>query len=343
LKLKPTQLTVHLQQHGLAPLYLLTGDEPLQMMESTDKVRTFARAQGFNERRVFTAEKDFDWNNLDQQINSLSLFANKRLLEVHLGHKLPDDVGSTVLINYAKHPPADTLLLLTADKLDPSKQKTKWLTTLDDYGVIIPIWPIETSRLPEWIAQRMKAQGLQVSSDAVNIIAERSEGHLLACAQEIEKLYLLYGSASLDTTHVLDAVADNARFSVFEWVDSVLAGDITRSVRQLYSLQAENLELVSIIGVLNREIRNLCHIAYALQTGHAQEQLFKTYRIWQNRRNVVISALKRHTLNNWWRFLQQSVHIERIVKGAEQGNSWDELLHLSLQIAGITLFNPSSF
>ncbi len=343
MRLKPAQLTNHLQRQGFAPLYLLTGDEPLQMMECADILRTFARHQGFTERIVLTVETGFDWSLLDKEANTLSLFAQRRLLEIRLGNKSPGNEGTKALIAYANKLPTDTVLLITADKLDASKQKTKWFTTLDKQGIVIQVWPIDVSQLPGWIAQRLNQYGFQASPEAINLIAERSEGHLLACAQEIHKLHLLYGTGRLETAQVLEAVADSARFEVFNWVDTVLAGDKQRSVRQLQGLRAEGVEPVLVAWALNKEIRNLSQITYALKTGQRQEQLFKTYRIWQSRKNAVSSAIKRHPQpSRWQQFLQEMVQIDRMIKGVEKGNPWDELQLLCLRVAGVNLFAPQS-
>jgi len=336
MKLKSTQLNHYLKQQGLSAIYLLTGDEPLQMMECADTLRTFARTQGFTERVILSLETGFDWSSLDQYANSLSLFATKRLIEIRLGKKFPGTDGTKALIAYANHLPPDTVLLVTADKLDASKQKTKWFKTLDERGVVIQIWPLNISELPRWISQRMSKHGLQAPIEAINIIAERSEGHLLACAQEIEKLRLLYGTGQIDTAQVLEAVADSARFELFDWMDTVLAGDVRRCTRQLQGLQAEGIALVLVAYALNREIRNLSQITYALKTGKRQDQVFKTYRIWSTRKNAVSKAIKRYPQPRVWQnFLQKTVEIDRIIKGVGNGNPWDELQRLSLQVAGV--------
>lgn len=339
MKLKATQLTTHLKKSGLTPLYLLTGDEPLQMMECSDTLRSLARSQGFNDRTVLTLEKGFDWNTLEQHANTLSLFASKQLLELHLGDKSPGNDGAHALSAYIQNWPPNTVLLITTAKLDATKQKAKWFTLLDEHGLVIQISPIDLPQLPEWIAQRLAKYGLFASPEAIQIIAERSEGHLLACAQEIEKLYLLYGTGKLEATQILQAVADSARFEIFDWVETVLAGDIQRGVRQLRGLQAEGQHPVLIIWNLTREIRNLLQMALAMRQGQTQEQVFKTFRVWQQRKPVVSRALKRHPVALWQQFLQQAVQIDRIIKGVDRGNVWDELLRLSVQIAGVKFGN----
>jgi len=339
MRLKPNQLTSHLEQHGLAPIYLLTGDEPLQMMECADTLRSFARKQNFHERVILTVETGFDWDELSKEADSLSLFASKRLLEVRLANKSPGSSGTKALQAYADNLPTNTVLLIMADKLDASKQKNKWFISLDKHGIVIQVWPINLTELPVWIAQRMKQHGLQANQEVINMIAERSEGHLLACAQEIEKLRLLYGTGWIESNQVLEAVADSARFEIFGWVDTMLAGNMQRCIRQLQGMRAEGIEPILITWALTREIRTLSQITYALQTKQHIEQVFKTYRIWSTRKSIVFSAIKRYPRSSdWWQFLQEIVQIDRIIKGAKSGDPWDELQQLSLKIAGVKNF-----
>lgn len=343
MKLKSNQLSQHLKRQGLAAIYLLTGDEPLQLMECTDTLRNFARQQGFTERIVLTVETGFDWGSLHHNANTFSLFANKRLLELRLGNKSPCNEGGKALLDYANKLPTDTVLLITADKLDASQQKTKWFNILDEKGIIIQIRPLEFSQLPVWINQRLEQYRLQASDEVINMIAECSEGHLLAGAQEIEKLHLLYGSGQISIEQAIEAVADSARFELFNWIDIVLGGDGSRAVRQLTSLRAEGVEPVLVIWILNKEIRQLCQITHALQTGQRLEQLFKTYQIWSTRRAVITKCINRYPPQIWRQQLQETVQIERIIKGVAPGNPWDELEKLSLRVAGVKLMVNSEF
>ena len=335
MKIKSSQLSAHLKRQGIAPLYLLTGDEPLQMMESADILRDFARRKGYTNRVVLTVETGFSWDSLGQYADNFSLFAGKCFLDIRLGNKSPAKDGIKALLSYCDNPSENTTVLLTTQKLDGAKQKTKWFKALEQAGLIIQVFPLNISELPAWIGKRMHQQGLETTPDVINIIAERSEGHLLACSQEIEKLHLLYGSGRVTAEQVLDSVSNNARYDLFNWVDTVLLGDVRRSVRQLKSMRSEGIEAILILWALNREIRNLCHITYALEHKQTRAQVFKTYRIWSTRQNMVSSALQRYPYSKvWQRFLGKTVEIDRMVKGVGIGNAWDELQLLSVRVAG---------
>ena len=226
MKLAPAQLAKHLQG-SLAPVYIVSGDDPLLCQEAADAIRTAARQQGFDERQVFSADASFDWGTLLQAGASMSLFAEKRLLELRLPSGKPGDKGAAALIEYCSGPAEDTLLLVSLPKLDGSAQKTKWGKALIEgpQTQFVQIWPVDASQLPQWIRQRLSHAGLSASQDAVELIAARVEGNLLAAAQEVEKLKLMAEEGQITVETVQAAVADSARFDVFGLVDAVLNGE----------------------------------------------------------------------------------------------------------------------
>ncbi len=338
MKLKSQQLTAHFKTDPLAAVYFITGDESLLVQECSDLLRAHIRQQGFSEREVLSPEGAFDWSELQHAAGSLSLFAQRRLIELRLGDKDFGVKGSQALLHYLQQPPPDTLLLITGGRQSGAAQKSKWFLALDKAGVIVQIYPIETAQLPGWIAARLRAQKITASQEAVALIAERAEGHLLAAAQEIEKLKLLYPDTPLEVEHILEAVTDSARFEAFGWLDTVLSGDVKRLVRQLYRLRAEGVEVILIASLLGREIRTLYHLARAKQQGQSVDKLFFQYKVWKNRQGLVKKALQRHSLANLVHLLRESVELEKIVKGAVAGDAWQQSLRLGLQIAGVQLF-----
>lgn len=335
MKLKPQQLAGHLKKDSLAAVYFITGDEPLLAQECADLLRHHARQQGFSEREVLSVEAQFDWSELQQAAGNLSLFAQQRLIELRLGDKDFGSKGSQALLHYLQQAPSDTLLLINATRQSAAAQKSKWFQALDKAGVIVQIYPLETAQLPGWIAHRLREQNIQASQEAIALIAERAEGHLLACAQEIEKLKLLYPDTPLEVEHVLEAVTDSARFEVFGWLDTVLSGDAKRLVRQLQRLRAEGVEVVLIASLLAREIHTLYHLAQAKQQGQSIDKLFFQYKVWKNRQALVKKALQRHSIVGLMRLLREAVALEKTVKGAASGDAWQQSLQLGLKIAGV--------
>ncbi len=335
MKLKPDQIAAHLQR-SLAPIYLVSGDEPLQVAEVSDAIRTRARDSGCSERLLFSVETGFDWNTLLQARDTLSLFAQRRLVELRMPGGKPGEVGAKVLRAYAANPSADDVLLVISGKIDKDAQRSKWFSALEQVGVVIQVWPIKAAQLPGWIERRMRAKGLRPDAEAVALLAERMEGNLLAGAQEIEKLSLLNGDGAVDAKAVADAVSDSARYSVYDLVDRALAGDAAAVTRVLSGLQGEGVEPVVVLWALSRELLTLTTLAEELRTT-ALEPLLAKQRVWENRKQLVRAALKRHSLQSLRRLLRRAGDADRVAKGVAAGNVWDELRDLALGLAGVSV------
>ena len=344
MKLSPAQLNKHLQG-SLAPVYIVSGDDPLLCQEAADAIRAAARQQGFDERQVFSADANFDWGTLLMAGASLSLFAQRRLLELRLPSGKPGDKGAAALIEYCAKPAEDTLLLISLPKLDGSAQKTKWGKALVEGGncQFIQIWPVDAHQLPQWINQRLAQAGLSAQRDAVDLIATRVEGNLLAAAQEIEKLKLLAEGNSITVETVQAAVADSARFDVFGLVDAILNGEAGHALRMLEGLRGEGVEPPVILWALARELRLLAGLAQQFSQGVPLDKAFSQARppVWDKRRPLVSKALQRLSAQRWAMLLQDAQHIDAQIKGQAVGSPWTSLSRLSLLMAGQRLNLPA--
>lgn len=336
MRIRPDQLESHLRQQ-LLPLYFVSGDEPLQLMEAGDAVRRAARAAGHGEREVFQVESGFDWNSLRSASGNLSLFSERRLLELRLPSGKPGDAGAKVLAEYAASPTEDTLLLIISGRLEKRQQQTKWFKALDQAGAVVQVWPVEHTELPGWTAGRCRARGIEISTEAARLLAERVEGNLLAAAQEVEKLHLLYGEGKLDVEQVLAAVGGSSRYNPFLLLESALLGDGPRAIRILDGLRGEGTEPLAILGALVWEIRNVTTMAADAASGGI-EQAMARGRVWDKRKQAIRAALQRHPARRWQQLLARCARIDRMAKGRESGNAWDELVQLTLLIAGQRLF-----
>ncbi len=333
MQLKPEQLDAHLQ-HTLAPVYFISGDEPLRVLEAADAVRTAARSQGFAERDVLTVQAGFDWNSLLAEAGNLSLFARRRVIDLRMPTGKPGETGAKVLREFVARPPEDTLLLITAGKLEPAARKSKWVQALERAGVVVLVWPLGEQEFFAWVQARMRKRGLQPGVDAVRMLAERVEGNLLACVQEIDKLYLLQGPGPVDADAIGSLVGDHARYDVYTLVDAALAGKAARSVRILNGLQAEGVAPPVVLWALARELRSLAVMAAEHAQGQAIPGVLARFHVWANRREAVSAALRRLPAAGCARLLRKCAAIDRIAKGRATGNTWDELLQLTLQLAG---------
>jgi len=332
MRLKPEQIAAALQK-GLAPVYFISGDEPLQLGEMADTVRAAARKEGYDSREVLVADSSFSWNELTESAGALSIFADKKIIDLRLPSGTPGADGSKALIAYCERLPEDTLLLITAAKMAGASLKARWFQALDKVGCVVQVWPLEGQDLIRWLQQRMQRRGLQAETEGTKILSSRIEGNLLAAAQEIEKLYVLYGEGRLSNQQISDAVADSSRFDVFKLMDSVLAARVGRIFKILSGLQAEGVAAPVVLWALTREARVLIKIKQALAQGQNRAVVFKNNQIWDKRQQLVSDALNRLGDSDLNSILTLSAKADRQIKGQQQGEPWETLLAVCLMFA----------
>jgi len=332
MRIKVEQLNNALQK-SLKPIYLISGDEPLQMMEAEDTVRKLARQNGFTEREVFQVERGFDWGLLIQSANSMSLFAEKKIIELRFNSAKPGDAGSKTLCEYCQTLNQDNILIISMPKLDGNAQRSKWFKAIDQVGALVQIWPIEAERLPQWVSQRLQSRRLTANQDAIRLLCEKVEGNLLAAAQEIEKL-AINTPANVTVDDILETVADDAKYDVFKLVDAAVLGKQKRAARILRGLKASGEEPVVILWALTREIRSLINMASEKDQGIPLGQVLSKYRVWDKRVPIVKNGLSRFSSKQWSGILRRAIRVDLVIKGVEVGNPWDELLDLSFSMAG---------
>lgn len=334
MRLYPDKLGQHLKT-TLAPIYLIAGDETLLVQECCDQIRQQCRAAGFNERQIFHVDKQFDWNLLLAENQSLSLFGDRKLLELRLPTGKPGDAGAKALREYAESASADNLLLITSGKIDKAATNSKWFKALDSAGVTVQVWPVGARELPRWLEQRFAAAGLKASDDAIALLGDRVQGNLLAAAQEIEKLKLVADGAFIDASTVSQAVADSARFDVFGYVDHCLLGQGSAALRALRGLAGEGVDPLAVLWALARELRTLYLCATDIAAGSGIERVLDNARVWDSRKTLVKTALQRHRPRRLGRLLQQANDVDRAVKGMAGDDPWVLLERLTVNLAGL--------
>jgi len=339
-RLRPHELQKHLQG-PLAPIYVVSGDEPLQLGEVSDAIRAAARQQGYSERDIIEANAKFAWSELTAEANNLSLFAEKRVIDLRITNGKPGKEGSKVLVEYAGRIPEDTLLLITLPKLERAQLTSKWVKALENRGALIQIWPVEGERLLPWIEQRMRQAGLTPGPDVVPILAEHIEGNLLAASQEIQKLQLLHGSNPISAEELNQAVSDSARYDVFSLVDSALAGDTVRCTRILHGLKAEGTATPVVLWALTREIRLLHSLAVEVTRGKNRQQAIAANRgVWDKRKALVNKGLQRLNLRQWRQLLSQCGKTDLAIKGQSPDNPWLLLEQITIRMSNTRTSRP---
>lgn len=336
MQLRADALDAHLAK-SLAPLYVITSDEHLLALEAADKIRRTARAQGFSEREVLTVDRSFKWGELSAASQSQSLFGDRKLIELRIPTGKPGKIGGQALQEYVANLNPDNLTLITLPKLDWATQKAAWVASLQQAGAYIEIPMVERAQLPAWIGARLAAQGQSAERQALDFIADRVEGNLLAAHQEIQKLALLHPPGKLSFEQIQDAVMNVARYDVFKLNEAMLAGDTARLARMVEGLKGEGEALPLVLWAVSEEIRMLLKLKSGMDQGRPVGTLLKEYRIWGPRERLMEPALRRLGLSTLEAALQDASQIDKMVKGlrAKQfaGDAWDALLQLGMKVA----------
>ena len=342
------QLTAHLTK-GLRPLYTLHGDEPLLQQEAADAIRVAARAQGYTERTTFVvAGAHFDWSAVLAAGGSLSLFADKQIVEIRVPSGKPGKDGSAALQHIAQAAAGNdsTLTLVLLPRLDKATKTGAWFAALENNGATVQIDPIERAQLPAWIAQRLAAQGQRVVAGeegqrTLTFFADRVEGNLLAAHQEIQKLALLYPPGELGWAQVEAAVLNVARYDVFKLSEAVLAGQVLRVQRMLDGLQAEGEAAVLVHWALAEDIRALKRVKDAMVAGKPLPMALRENRVWGAKERLFERILPRASDAQLARLLQSAHLVDGIVKGLKVPDwpqePWQALQRLALQLGKVAM------
>ncbi len=334
MRLAPEGLAAQLRR-GLQSTYLVTGSEPLLVGEACDAVRAAAREAGHGDREVHFVERGFDWNALLADAANLSLFATRRLIELRFS-SAPDAAASSVLASLAAQPPADSLLLVTG-LLERKSLGNAWVQAFERHGVVVVAQPVARAALPRWIADRLESRGVRIEQDAAALLADRVEGNLLAAQQEIERIALLAPGATLDVAAVAEAVADSARYDVYDLVADALKGDAARALRVLAGLRAEGHEPPLLVWVLVQELRLLSRVEESAARLGSVDAALRAEQSWGNRQDAVRAALKRLRRRDIDRCLAEAALLDRTAKGAARGDPWLLFESLVARIAGVPL------
>ncbi len=326
-KVYPENLARELEK-PLATVWLVGGEEPLLVAEASDAIRARARAEGYAGRDIFFGDRQFDWAGLLESSQSLSLFAERRVIEVKLPTGKPGAEGSKVLAKLAGDPPPDAILLVVTGKMDRDVTSSAWYKALDQKGKVVAVQAVEIGRLPQWIRTRASRHGITLDEEGARLLAERVEGNLLAAHQEIEKLALLQGKGPVSVETVAEVVANSARYDVFQLGEAALSGDAARSLRVLEGLKAEGTELPIVLWALCRDLRSL---AEARANPGAS---FGYGRQGERRTEVMRAAARRLAKQRMAPLIEQAGRVDRLVKGLAKGDPWTEIAALVATLAG---------
>jgi DNA polymerase-3 subunit delta len=318
---------------GLKPLYVVHGDALLLAIEAADNIRAAARAAGYSERETFVAEQHFKWDELRNSARSLSLFAERKIIDLRIPSGKPGVEGGQALQDFVGNLSNDLLALISLPKLDWTTQKSQWFGALERHGVMVSADDIPRNALPRWIAGRMKRQEQNTDDATLEFLADRCEGNLLAAFQEIQKLALLFPAGTLSFEQVKDAVMDVARYDIFKLSEAMLNGNPVRFAHILDGLRAEGTATVLVLWAISEDIRTLGKALQAVQRGGNLGNALRDLRVRKDKQGLIEHAARRLKFPHIERAILQAARLDKTIKGLRQGDVWDELLQLGLRFA----------
>lgn len=334
--LKGEALPAHLER-GLASLYVVYGDEPLLTIEAGDAIRAAGRKAGFSEREVLVAGQGFSWGALHAAGGNLSLFGDRKLIDLRIPNGKPGRDGGDALKQYcAGLQPAgqsDILTLITLPDLGWQEEKSAWFTALAEAGVVVKLTAPSLDQLPGWIAMRLKRQGQSADKVALEFIAERVEGNLLAAHQEIQKLGLLFPAGQLTLDQVCEAVLNVARYDIDGLREALLGGDAARYARILDGLRHEGEAPPLVLWAVTEELRLLVALRQGQDNGRPADAVLKEWRVWGNRQQAARKAAGRLSAKRLEAALAAAGEVDRAVKGMAADDPWVLLLRIGLSLA----------
>lgn len=364
MKLRPEQIAAQAAR-SLLPVYVVAGEEPLLVEESLDAIRLAARKQGFSEREIFDVEKGFDWSRVIEACGSMSLFATRKIVELRMpkgpnpgrAKKSDDDEdegdeaetggkssvdGAKLIVELAERPGADTLLLVTAGKLDYKQQQAAWYLALENAGASVYCAEIAAEAWPGWVEARLRAAGLKPDREAVQELADRTEGNALAAKQDIDKLALLHPQGAITAEQVRVAVADSSRFDAFDLGDRMLGGDAVGAAHTLARLREEGVDVLAILGPLGYLLRQWAQAQAAYARSSDAASACAEARVFPRTRIPAFGkALQRTRLTQLYGWLRQASAIDQLAKSTGgKDQAWEELLTLVLAAAGRRVVRP---
>ncbi len=326
MRVYPEKLAQHIEKSPAA-LYWIAGDEPLLVQEACDATRAAALKAGFAERKIFNPEKKEHWQEVIAEANALSLFADKCFLDIRTS---TGKLDHALLLEYLARPSSDSFLLIRTDKVDSSTQKTQWFKAMEQACAFVPITPLDNSRFPAWLAERARSKSVNLSADALNMLVERTEGNLLAAVQELEKLALQFGTATINAEQI-DA-GNSAHYDVFALNDALFSGDTQHTLKILHTLKQEGGNALAVLGALTRELRQLAAASEATANGTPANAAMRQLGVWDKRQPVFTRALQRLNTAQTRRMIVLMGTVDQAVKGMANRDPWDVLETLCLLV-----------
>ena len=307
---------------GIQPIYALIGEESLQIQELVDQICAKAKLEDYIEKTNYIISKQTDWSFLKASSENYDLFGAKKILEIKLIGTGPGVAGSKALKDYAINPDPFKVLIISAEGLEKKTYSSAWIKALEEAGCLIIINSITLNQLPKWIIETGHKYELEISLEGSHLLAEKTEGNLLATLQEIKKLALLFPNQNIDIKKMASSISDSSKYDIFDLSNAFIAGNKKRTAIVLESLKAEGTPETLILWSLSRELTNLFKVMNQKSTKGIWGPRHYLSTLEESANKISLSDLKGA--------LQQIAKIDSSIKGGSQQDSWQAIRELTL-------------
>jgi len=333
MRIYPNQVASNLKQ-GLAPFYLLFGEEAFLLNHAATQIKSTAKAQGFDEVIRFAVSPQFDWQEVVQEYASLSLFSNRKIIELELADSKPNAAASKLLQSLAQNPNPDCILMLKGEKVGSDIQRGAWFKAFDKDGVFIPCYALQGNQLFTWLEQQCQQLGLQLTPDAKSLLVEYNQDNLFAIAQELEKLALLNPTDSISAEVLAPTLVNQSRLDVFDLSDALLKGDSEQISKVVLKLKQDNVEPTIILWALVRECENLEAMSRVVSLGESISSVLQQFKVWKNKQAITERALRRIESTQLSAIMAALAEFDLAYKQHLHIDAYQHLLHIALMFVG---------
>lgn len=324
---------------SLPSFVLVFGEEPQQKLTAIDQIRAAATKQGFGDKQSLVADAQFEWNQLLDACQSMSLFADRQYIELEIATGKPGKEGAKLLTELAQATSPDVLLLIHGGKIGKDVQNTKWFKSLDKQGLYVPCYPLEGQRLAGWVREQMRETGIVENPQMVSFFCDYFEGNLIAARQEMEKLTLLFPDGNISKQQMTSMVQEQSRFNVFQLAETLLSGDTRRAIKLLSRLESEGVEPTIINWALTREWQVLNGLSVAMANNMPTDKVFSEHRIWKNKQAIYMNAVRRFSTQTLGELRDKLASFDSALKQTHITRPYVELCHLCLLFVPVALSN----
>ncbi len=309
---------------SLSPVSIVSSDEALLVMEACDQIIAQAKKSGMQERQIVDVTDKFNWDDLLASSASLSLFSEVKLTDIRFA-KIPTKEAQDALVSLVQQADQDNLFLIRLPKIEKRQKSTKWFKALIQNAKFEELWPPKVNEFSSWIFKRANQLNIKLEREACDVLAEQTEGNLLAVKQVMDKLLILYPDESIDLVKISSVTSDNARYSVFLCLDEAFAGNGARAIKMLHKFKQESVAPISILVNLTREVELCQKTSLAGLKGLNPMQALANSYLWDSKKRIIISAVNRLPLIIWQKLLIRCAYLDRMLKGQEVGDIWLEI------------------